>query len=97
LKRTTGTVFDQFSHEQNKFKLAVDFMADYWYLCILLILVILLLSKAYQLIKIKKPTTIGIRYYLVQSICFLAIACLTIVGMRGGWRHSTRPITLSNA
>jgi hypothetical protein len=36
LKRTTATVFGQFSNEQNKFKLFVDFLKDYWYLLVLL-------------------------------------------------------------
>ncbi|WP_425571105.1 LTA synthase family protein [Olivibacter ginsenosidimutans] len=98
LKRTTGTVFDQFSHEQNRLQLTFDFLVDYWFLVILLLLFILLLTKTYPLVKIKKPQkTTGFRYYSIQSIYFLLIAWLTVVGMRGGWRHSTRPITLSNA
>src|SRR5690606_17545820 len=39
-----------------------------------------------------KPVT-----YIVHSLFFIMVVGLTIIGMRGGWRHSTRPITLSNA
>lgn len=97
LKRTTGTVFGQFSHEQNKFRLTVDFLVDYWYLVIFLSLFVLLLIKVDQWIKVTTPRNNSMRYYCIQSIYFLLIAWLTVVGMRGGWRHSTRPITLSNA
>src|SRR5690606_3351993 len=48
LKRTTGTVFDQFSHEQNKLQFTLDFIIDYWYLCIILILLIYVLIPLYQ-------------------------------------------------
>jgi len=97
LKRTTGTVFDQFAHEQNKLQLTLDFIIDYWYLSILLLLLIYVLIQLYQFIIIKKPLKITGKHYLLHGIYFLCIVWLTIVGMRGGWRHSTRPITLSNA
>lgn len=98
LKRTTGTVFEQFAHEQNKLKLFIDFLTGYWYLLILFILLVLLLNRAYDAIVIKRPNRrLGWSYYLVQSFIFLIVAALTVIGMRGGWRHSTRPITLSNA
>jgi phosphoglycerol transferase MdoB-like AlkP superfamily enzyme len=98
LKRTTGTVFEQFAHEQNKLKLFIDFLTGYWYLLILFILLVLLLNRAYDAFVIKRPNKrLGWSYYLVQSFIFLIVAALTVIGMRGGWRHSTRPITLSNA
>ena len=98
LKRTTGTVFEQFAHEQNKLKLFIDFLTGYWYLLILFILLVLLLNRAYDAIVIKHPNKrLRWSYYLVQSFIFLIVAALTVIGMRGGWRHSTRPITLSNA
>src|SRR5690606_39490130 len=37
LKRTTATIFEQFSHEENKFKLSLDFLVDYWYLLFVLV------------------------------------------------------------
>jgi phosphoglycerol transferase MdoB-like AlkP superfamily enzyme len=98
LKRTTGTVFEQFAHEQNKLKLFIDFLTGYWYLLILFILLVFLLNRAYDAIVIKRPNKrLGWSYYLVQTFIFLIVAALTVIGMRGGWRHSTRPITLSNA
>lgn len=97
LKRTTGTVFEQFAHEQNKLKLAGNFLADYWYLCLFYILLLVLLTLAYRSIGLKKIAKFSVGHYVLNSLIFLFIAWLTVVGMRGGWRHSTRPITLSNA
>lgn len=97
LKRTTGTVFSQFINEQNKWKLTVDFLLGYWYLLILFIFLIYLFIRLYDCIRLKNPMKRNARYYLSHTILFFAFAYLTVVGMRGGWRHSTRPITLSNA
>jgi len=97
LKRTTGTIFNQFAHEQNKLKLTFNFFIDYWYLWLFYILLIILLSLVYHCIRIKEPSKQRLSYYAAHSLCFLLISSLTVVGMRGGWRHSTRPITLSNA
>lgn len=97
LKRTTGTVFSQFINEQNKWKLTVDFLLGYWYLLVLFIFLIYLFIRLYDCIRLKNPMKRNARYYLGHTILFFAFAYLTVVGMRGGWRHSTRPITLSNA
>lgn len=98
LKRTTASAFSQFSNEQNKAKLGISFLLDYWYLVILFALVIWGLTKLYSLISIKKENVHNIFLYgSSRTIIMLLIATLVVFGMRGGWRHSTRPITLSNA
>lgn len=97
LKRTTASVFSQFSNEQNKLKLIVDFLADYWYLLLIFILFIWLFVKIYQSIKINQAPKFTWKIYLTHTLVLVLIAGLCVVGMRGGWRHSTRPITMSNA
>lgn len=97
LKRTTGTFFEQFSNEENKLKLTFDFFIDYWYLLLLFILVLYLLWWLYDRVQIRAARPFKLLTYGTHSLLFLLIIGLTIVGMRGGWRHSTRPITLSNA
>ena len=97
LKRTTGTVFSQFSHEENMGKLIIDFLMDYWYLLILFVVLIFLISRLYSLIVLLKPKKINWVFYLSQGASFLFIVFLFVGGVRGGWAHSTRPITLSNA
>ncbi|MFM6976160.1 MAG: LTA synthase family protein [Sphingobacteriaceae bacterium] len=96
LKRTTATVFSQFSNEQNKLKLGLDFLKDYWYLLVIYVALIWILIKLYDLIEIKKQQ-FKWSILLKDTLLMLLFIGLTIVGVRGGWRHSTRPITLSNA
>lgn len=97
LKHTTASVFLQFSNEQNKLKLLVDFLADYWFLVILFVGFIYLFIRLYQLVRIQKSPKFTWKHYLTHTIALVLIAGLVVIGMRGGWRHSTRPITMSNA
>lgn len=97
LKRTTATVFSQFGNEQNKFKLLVDFLSDYWYLIILYAAFIWFFIRLYDKITIKKESRLKWPAYLIQTVVMFAVAVLCIVGVRGGWGSETRPITLSNA
>lgn len=97
LKRTTFSVFSQFSHEQNKLKLSLDFIGDYWYLFLLFALFIYVFVKLYSLVTIKKVSKFNWLTTLAHTVILVLIAGLCVIGMRGGWRHSTRPITLSNA
>jgi phosphoglycerol transferase MdoB-like AlkP superfamily enzyme len=97
LKRTTATVYSQFSHEQNKFKLFTDFLTDYWYLVLLFAVLIWLFIKLYDLIGIKKPNQFKWPAYAIQTALIPLIAFLCVTGVRGGIGSSTRPITLSNA
>lgn len=98
LKRTSFTLFSQFANEQNKTKLFFQFLLDYWYITLLLILVIALMVFLYKKTRATNP---GFKnnwlYYGTSIILIPIIAGLMIAGMRGGFRHSTRPITLSNA
>ncbi|TCC98686.1 LTA synthase family protein [Pedobacter hiemivivus] len=97
LKRTTATVFSQFSDEQNKFKLLVDFLSDYWYLIILYAAFIWFFIRLYDKISVKKEKSFKWPKYLLQTVIMAVVAVLCIVGIRGGIGSETRPITLSNA
>ncbi len=97
LKHTTASVFSQFSNEQNKLKLLLDFLGDYWYLVVLFAVFMYVFSRLYQIIDIKKAPKFTWKIYLTHTILLVFIAGLAVIGMRGGWRHSTRPITMSNA
>ncbi|SOD15204.1 LTA synthase family protein [Pedobacter xixiisoli] len=97
LKRTTGSVFSQFSHEKNKLKLTTDFLLEYWLLLIIFFLFIYAFAKLSQILRTPNKVRFDWKAYLAQTAAFLVIAFLFIGGVRGGWKHSTRPITLSNA
>lgn len=97
LKRTTATVFSQFGNEQNKFKLLIDFLSDYWYLIILYAAFIWFFIRLYDKISVKKESRFKWPTYLIQTVIMAVVAVFCIVGVRGGWGSETRPITLSNA
>ncbi|TQM49451.1 phosphoglycerol transferase MdoB-like AlkP superfamily enzyme [Arcticibacter tournemirensis] len=98
LKRTTFTVFSQFSGEQNRLRLLSRFLFDYWYLLLLLVVLVMAMVWLYKRIGKHKVTFRNpVAYYLSSLLMIPVVAGLFIAGARGGFRHSTRPITLSNA
>ncbi|MCA5004654.1 LTA synthase family protein [Sphingobacterium bovistauri] len=97
LKRTSGTVFSQFSNEENMGQLIINFLIGYWYLLVLFIGIIFLLNRFYALFKLERPKSFSWLFYGGQLSAFVLSIFLFIGGVRGGWAHSTRPITLSNA
>lgn len=96
LKRTTGTVFKQFSHESNLFRLFGEFVFNYWYLTLLFTMIVYFLIKTVSRIRLTKPK-INFKFYLIQTLTMLLVCFLFVGGVRGGWAHSTRPITINNA
>src|SRR5690606_24772972 len=70
---------------------------EYWYLLLFFILIVWGLIKLYDLIQVEKPVAFNWKFYSVQLVLLLTVAFLFVGGVRGGWAHSTRPITLSNA
>lgn len=96
LKRTTFSVFSEFSNE-NPLSF-IRFIWDYWYVSLLIIALIYLMVFAYNAVKVSSPPKmIWYKYYSFSLITMAIVVILCIGGMRGGFAHSTRPITLSNA
>ncbi len=99
-RRTTASVFKEFGQEENIIRLSFQFLFDYWYLLLIFLVMVVFLALAY-----KKPFNYfeprRFREHFVFFISGLAIlslfSVLVVAGLRGGFRHSTRPITLSNA
>jgi len=98
LKRTTASMFDVAALDAGNTKLIRRFFYDFWYIPVLLIILLVLLSTLYSLIK-PKPFKFRQQFiYFLSGIPVIAIVFgLSVMGMRGGWRHSTRPITMNNA
>lgn len=98
LRRTTADVFRQFENETNVTSLWLRFLWDYWYAVLFWAFLIVLLVLLYNRIKVSGPQLKNRKmYYVCGSIVAPLIIFLVWGGMRGGFRHSTRPITLSNA
>jgi len=98
LKRTTASMFDVAAFDAGNTKLVRRFFYDFWYIPVLLIILLISLFFLYSLVK-PKPFKIRRQFvYFLSGIPIIAIVLgLSIMGMRGGWRHSTRPINMNNA
>ena len=105
MRRTTNTVFSEFSNEGNIGSIiGVEFLR-HWYLVLLFVIMILAMWKCYfgggsknTLRRTSMPQGKGLlRYYVIQTLCFAIFIPLSICGMRGGATTAVRPITISNA
>lgn len=97
-KRSTYSVFKSLENEENMGGLWQQFFIDYWYVFLLFIILVATLARSYSLLKptATKPSR-GWWHYL-RSVLVLALCMgLSIVAIRGGYRHSTRPINMANA
>lgn len=99
LRRTTTLIFNEFSNGELTFSLVMRMLADYWYFTLLTFGLIAAMTWLYTRIKVAKQPFIkrDWLYYSLSSLTMFLGIYLCIGGMRGGFRHSTRPITLSNA
>jgi phosphoglycerol transferase MdoB-like AlkP superfamily enzyme len=98
LQRTTVDIFDEFKHEKNVFTLFGKFIIDWWYLTLIWIVMVVSLIWAYRKVKIDGPKIRSNFIFYPASVMMLAVMIgLGIAGARGGFRHSTRPIVMSNA
>lgn len=97
-KRATADVFQTFENETNLVQLFFKFQLDYWPVVIFTLFLFFLMILLYNQVKPLKPEpSRKIVYHLSNIILVPLIAGLTVVAARGGVKHSTRPITISNA
>lgn len=97
-KRATADVFRTFEHESHIIKIFLKFMADYWPAVLFCFFIWFLMVYLYNKVKLQKPEPANrITYYIVNVFFIPLVIALVIGGARGGYRHSTRPITISNA
>lgn len=96
-RRTTASIFNEFSSEGNIGSIIGTELLHYWYLTLIGVILIGLLFLLYKNPgAIQKPLWY-IPYYTVQLFVFAAIIPCAIYGIRGGIGYAVRPITISNA
>lgn len=98
-RRTTMSVLHEFENEGNLGNILLAEVSAHWYLFLLGILMIYLMCKLYVMptIKVQHGAKNLAKQYAIHLLCFVIYVPLTIAGMRGGFTHAVRPITISNA
>jgi phosphoglycerol transferase MdoB-like AlkP superfamily enzyme len=98
LRRTTGDIFQQFENETNMGGLFFRFIFDYWYATFFWIATVALMVWLYNRIRLVGPMIKNkILFYTAGTLTFPLVVLFVVVGIRGDFLHSTRPITLSDA
>ncbi len=98
MRRTTTTVFSEFSNESNLGSIFATELLSHWYLVLLFVVLMLALWRFYA-----KPQLIVNKishWWQYDAACLLALLVvvpLCVAGMRGGFTTAVRPITISNA
>lgn len=96
--RTTKATLNLLTDETNKKALFEHFSWAYWYIIVIYIACSLLWIFLYRLVKIKyKPVDNQKVYFLSSIVTVPLIVILMIGGVRGDFRHSTRPINMVDA
>jgi phosphoglycerol transferase MdoB-like AlkP superfamily enzyme len=97
-KRATADVFKTFEHDTNNIKVFFRFLIDYWPAALFTFFIWFLMVYLYRKVKVEKPGSVNrIGYYSVNVLMIPLVIALVIGAARGGYKHSTRPITISNA
>ena len=97
MRRTTTTVFEEFSNEGNLGSIIGTEFLNHWYLVLLFALVVFLLWRCYAKPSINSHSLKWWRYDVACLLSLLLFAPFCVAGMRGGFTTAVRPITISNA
>ena len=97
IRRTTTTVFEEFSNEGNLGSIIGTEFLNHWYLVLLFALVVFLLWRCYVEPSINSHSLKWWRYDVACLLSLLLFAPFCVAGMRGGFTTAVRPITISNA
>jgi arylsulfatase A-like enzyme len=96
LKRTTSEEF-MFAKESNIVKLFGIFLIDYWYGLVFWLAQMFLLVYFYNKTETLSKPKLNASFYISGIFWLLLTVYFAVVGMRGGFDGTTRPIALNNA
>ena len=86
-----------FAENDNSAMLVLKFAAENWYVVLVGIALIIMLTVGYWRKTREQSILQGVWYYLGSTLVLALAAGLSIGGIRGGFTKMTRPITMSNA
>jgi phosphoglycerol transferase MdoB-like AlkP superfamily enzyme len=99
MRRTTTTVFSEFSNEGNLGGIFMTETLRHFYLVILFVFIVWAMYRLYRLSPLASHHSplIWWHYDLATLLSLAAFAPFVVAGIRGGFTTAVRPITISNA
>ena len=97
MRRTTTTVFSEFSNEGNLGSIFLTETLHHWYLVIIFTILIWGVWKLYVKTGLEWKRLRPWSYALTVFLSLAAFAPFVVAGIRGGFTTAVRPITISNA
>ena len=97
MRRTSTTVFSEFSHENNLGGVFVTETLRHIYLVLIFVVIIWGMYRLYRMTKLKRDDVIWWKYSVATLLSLVAMAPFVVAGIRGGFTTAVRPITISNA
>ena len=97
MRRTTGTIFSEFSNEGNLAQVLLTETARHFYLVLLFVLIMWCVYKLYRMPKVCNGRPHWLHYDLLMLLSLCLVAPFVVAGIRGGFATAVRPITISNA
>ena len=96
LRRTTCMIFKEFGNDNNIAQIFATAMLDYWYITLFFVGVIVSLWYLYKGIYANTFNN-NIKYYTSHTLTLCISIYFCIIGIRGGFGVTTRPISIGNA
>jgi phosphoglycerol transferase MdoB-like AlkP superfamily enzyme len=97
MRRTTTTIFSEFSNEGNIISIFFKELVNHFYLVFIFGVVIWALYKFYRSTRLRQRHYVWWQYDIAMLLSLLFVAPFTVAGIRGGFTTAVRPITISNA
>ena len=97
MRRTTTTVFNEFSNENNLGSVFLTEAMRHFYLVLIFVFLVWCIYKLYRKPKLHKNDFHWWKYDLAMVVSLAALAPFVVAGIRGGFSTAVRPITISNA
>lgn len=98
LRRSTAMILQEFQYENNLAFTTLKSAITFWYLFLVFGALLFLLIYGYNKIEVRKPALLKpLKFYGGAMGAFLLFPVLFVGGIRGDWKYTTRPITMSNA
>ncbi len=97
MRRTTTTIFSEFSNEGNLGGIFLTETLRHWYLVLLFVFIVWLMYRLYRTAGLHRRELVWWRYDVATLLSLAAFAPFVVAGIRGGFTTAVRPITISNA